>query len=65
MIRMKQMSEENQSCIMEIDSLNDKMDKIVIDHREKVQEYEMKKNQFDERVIKLYREANLNKVRIE
>ncbi|CAH1731420.1 unnamed protein product [Aphis gossypii] len=65
MARMKLMSEENESCLAEIKSLNDEIDKMVIDHKDKVQEYKTKKIQFDERVVKVYREAQLNKVRIE
>jgi len=65
MTRMKLMSEENESCLAEIESLNDEIDKMVIDHKDKVQEYKIKKIQFDERVVKVYREAQLNKVRIE
>jgi len=65
MTRMKLMFEENESCLAEISSLNDEIDKMVIDHKDKVQEYEIKKHQFDERVVKIYQEAQLNKVRIE
>lgn len=64
-VRMKHLSVENESCLAEIESLNDEIDKMVIDHKDKVQEYEKKKIQFDERVVKVYREAQLNKVRIE
>jgi len=62
---MKLMFEENESCLTEISSLNNEIDKMVIDHRDKVQEYEIKKNQFNERVVKIYQEAQLNKIRIE
>lgn len=63
--RMKLMFEENESCLTEISSLNNEIDKMVIDHKDKVQEYEIKKNQFDEQVLKIYQEAQLNKIRIE
>ncbi|XP_022173408.1 uncharacterized protein LOC111035893 [Myzus persicae] len=63
--RMKLMSEENESCLAEIKSLNGEIENMVIDHKDKVQEYEIQKIKFDERVLKLYREAQLNKVRIE
>ncbi|KAL5236572.1 hypothetical protein ACI65C_003982 [Semiaphis heraclei] len=63
--RMKHMSEENETCLAEIKSFNDEIENMVIDHKNKVQEYENKKIQFDEQVLKVYREAQLNKVRIE
>jgi len=59
------MSEENETCLAEIESFNDEIGNMMIDHKNKVQEYENKKVQFDEQVIKVYREAQLNKVRIE
>jgi len=63
--RMKHMSEENETCLAEIKSFNDEIENMVIDHKNKVQEYENKKIQFDEQLLKVYREAQLNKVRIE
>ncbi|XP_026819178.1 uncharacterized protein LOC113557833 [Rhopalosiphum maidis] len=65
MVHMKRMSEENESCLAEIKLLNEEIDKMEIDHKDKVQEYRIKKIQFDDRVVKVYREAQLNKVRIE
>jgi len=59
------MSEENESCVAEIKSLNDEIENMVINHKDKVQEYEIKKIQFDEKVEQLYREAQLNKLMIE
>jgi len=59
------MLEENEACLAEIEKFNDEIGKMVIDHKNKVQEYKNKKNQFDEQVLKVYREAQLNKVRIE
>lgn len=64
-VNMKRMSEENESCLAEIELLNDEIDKMEIDHNDKLQEYRIKKIQFDDRMVKVYREAQLNKVWIE
>jgi len=59
------MSEQNKSCITEIESINKEIERMAIDYKDKVQEYELKKKHFQERVVKVYQEAQLNKVRIE
>lgn len=64
-MRVKQMTEENESYKTEIASLMNQMENIAIDYDQTVREYEADKKLYDERLRNARREADIYKVQIE
>lgn len=64
-IRVKQMTEENESYKTEIALLKDQMENMVIDYDQTVREYEADKKLYDERLRNARQEADIYKIQIE
>lgn len=64
-IRVKQMTEENESYKTEIALLMDQMENMAIDYDQTVREYEADKKLYDERLKNARQEADINKIQIE
>lgn len=63
--RLKQMSEEIESYKNEIKSLNDQMEKMVIDVNYKKKELEDNKINYDERIKNAYKKANKQQTQLQ
>lgn len=64
-IRIKQMSDENESFKAEIISIDNQMKIMDIDYDEKVKDYNKEKEHYDELIKNAYQKADLNKTVIE